>query len=80
MDRVPERKRQSDHGRKMTCSEARERLRHVAESASSGPADFLRKHPKTSLVIALGAGILLSASPVARKAALSVAAHYFLRR
>lgn len=80
MGRVPERKRQSDRGREMTCAEARERLRHVAARERSGPSALLRKYPKTSLVIAVGAGILLSASPVARKAAMTAAVHYFLRR
>ena len=66
-----------------TTEAARQNLRQAASGGEGGrsvPSSLLRKYPKTSLVLAIGAGIAITVSPVARKAAITMAVQYLLRR
>ena len=80
MDRSSKCERRWNRKELMTRDEARIKLRSAASRGGNPATTFLRNHPKTSLVLAIGAGILLSASPAARKVALTATVQYFLRR
>lgn len=80
MDRSSECEQRCHPQQMMTRDEARAQLRRLASRRGNTASTFLRNYPKTSLVIAVGAGILLIASPTARKLAMTAAVNYFLRR